>query len=76
MPSVKIGAYAKRKPKNYFYIDGQVPIAPDSENHGGFYYDQSYDVKSRKSHSLPFERNVPDMKKMIKHINEVTKKSK
>jgi hypothetical protein len=39
VPSIKIGEYAARNPKQYFYIPATEPLPNGSEVHGGQFYD-------------------------------------
>ena len=38
-PSIRLGEYARRTPKGYFYLQGKAPLATETSGHGGLFYD-------------------------------------
>ncbi len=81
VPSIKIGEYAARNPKQYFHLPATEPLPNGSEVHGGQFYDviKHFDkfVASRKiSSSVSFSRNVVDKKKDLARIEKITKNAK
>lgn len=82
-PSIRIGDYAKRTPRDYFHLPGKAPLPTETAGHGGLYYDcQNYDkvVWSRAlSNTVPFGRateKAPDRRERIKYIEAIVKRAK
>ena len=82
-PSIRIGDYAKRTPRDYFHLPGRAPLPTETAGHGGLYYDcKNYDkvVWSRAlSTAVPFGRakeKAPDRRERIKYIEAIVKRAK
>ena len=81
MPSIKIGEYAPRNPKQQFYLPATEPLPNGSELHGGRFYDlkpvfDKYVGNRKIFSSVAFQRNVRDKRKDMSRIEQTIKATK